>query len=78
MNVYVTVRCFNEMDEFFVNIISYNGRVVESDRYPYVHKRSARRAAKKLAKRKDISYRQDLEYANFEDPVSVLAGTVSR
>ena len=77
MNEYVTVKCFNEMDEFFVNIINYNGNVMEGGRYPYLHKRSARRAAKKLAKRKDISYRQDLEYANFEDPASFLAETVS-
>ena len=77
MNAYVTVRCFNEMDEFFVNIISYNGNVVEWGRHPYIHRRSARRAAIRIAKRKDISYRQDLEYGG-GNPASFLTETVSR
>ena len=76
MNRYVTVRCFDNMNEFFVNIINYNGNVVEWGRHPYIHRRSARRAAKKLAKRKDISYRQDLEYGE-GIPASFLAETVS-
>ena len=76
MNAYVTVRCFDDVSEFYVNVISYNGVVLESGRHPYNHKRSACRAAKKLAKRKDISYRQDLEYGE-GIPASFLAETVS-
>ena len=77
MNAYVTVRHMNDEDAFFVNVINYDGTYNGMGQHRYVHKRSARRAAKKLAKRKDISYRQDLEYRDFEGPASFLAGTVS-
>ena len=76
MNAYVTVRGFDDGGAFFVNIINYNGNVMEWGPHPYIHKRSARRAAIKPAKRKDISYRQDLEYGE-GTPASFLAGTVS-
>ena len=71
-NRYYTVRCFDDVDEFFVNIINYNGTVAQWGEHKYAHRRSARRAAIKLAKKKDISYRQDLEYGE-GTPASFLA-----
>ena len=62
MNQYVTVRTAGFY--FFVNAVSYDGTYVGMGTHRYFHKRSARRAAIALAKKLDISYRQDLEYVN--------------
>ncbi len=59
-NWYVTVRSYAE--EFYVNTISFDGKVSANGHHGYVHRRSARRAAIALAKKLDVSYRQDLEY----------------
>ena len=75
MNEYVTLRCFESQDSFYVNVISYDGRVVAHGEHSYKHKRSARRAAIALAKKRDSSYRQDLEYGDHEGPAAVLAET---
>ena len=60
-NQYVTVRLYVSHD-FRVNVINYDGTVETYGLTSYVHKRSARRAAIALAKKLDVSYRQDLEY----------------
>ncbi len=59
-NRYVTVR--NYARKFFVNVIWFDGRNTKGGQHGYIHKRSARRAAIALAKKLDVSYRQDLEY----------------
>ncbi len=66
-NLYVTVRTTDldiVYEEFYVNIIDYNGEENTFGEHGYTHKRSARRAAMALAKKLDISYRQDLEYSD--------------
>ena len=70
-NRYVTVRTLG--DHFFVNTISFDGHEVGFGSHVYRHKRSARRAAKALAKRLDLVYGQDYEYTDYEAPHSVLA-----
>ncbi len=68
-NQYVTVRTTNpgtSYQEFYVNVINYNGTTNAYGNYGYVHKRSARRTAIALAKKLDVSYRQDLEY--YDEP----------
>ena len=75
-NRYVTVRTVNwkKGDKtFYVNIVSFNGDVDEYGSHTYSHKRSARRAAKTLAKRLDLIYGQEYEYVNDEAPHSFLA-----
>lgn len=62
MNQYVTVR--TNFDEFYVNVINFDGTVGTWGQHGYKHKRSARRAAIALAKKLDVSYRQDLEYSD--------------
>ena len=64
MNQYVTVRNCNTGTEFYVNVIHYNGEMGTWGQHIYAHKRSARRAAIALAKKLDLSYRQDLEYSD--------------
>ncbi len=67
VNRYVTVRTVGEeksWEVFYVNIIGFNGEVDTFGDHGYSHKRSARRAAIALAKKLDVSYRQDLEYTN--------------
>jgi len=61
MNQYVTVRTMYSK-EYYVNVISFSGYVDMYGQHTYAHKRSARRAAIALAKKLDVSYRQDLEY----------------
>ena len=63
MNQYVTVRTVL-WGIFYVNVINYNGEENIFGKHKYCHKRSARRAAIALAKRLDVSYRQDLEYSD--------------
>ena len=66
-NRYVTVRttCAGESyRRFYVNVIRFNGGEDTFGSHGYVHKRSARRAAIALAKKLDVSYRQDLEYTD--------------
>ena len=66
-NRYVTVRTTNageSFERFYVNVIKYNGTEDDFGDHGYSHKRSARRAAIALAKKLDVSYRQDLEYTN--------------
>ena len=75
-NRYVTVRTTNagtSYEEFYVNIIGFNGEVDTFGKHCYSHKRSARRAAKALAKRLDLVYGQDYEYVGSEAPHSCLA-----
>ncbi len=78
-NRYVTVRAIDNdadyPDEYFVNVIPFNGENVKLGKHGYSHKRSARRAAIALAKKLDVSYRQDLEYTDTPH-VFVSAGTV--
>ncbi len=62
-NQYCTVRSYMSHD-FRVNVINYDGTVETYGPTGYAHKRSARRAAIALAKKLDVSYRQDLEYSN--------------
>ncbi|KKM77855.1 hypothetical protein LCGC14_1365900 [marine sediment metagenome] len=62
-NRYVTVRT-GMYNLFFVNIINYDGTHYEMGKHGYSHKRSARRAAIALAKKLDVSYRQDLEHTD--------------
>ena len=76
MNEYVTVRCFSSENSFYVNVINYAGTVIVWGQHPYKHKRSARRAAIALAKKRDSSYRQDLEYDNYKSPATILAEIV--
>ncbi len=74
-NRYVTVRTTGESTiyrQFYVNVIKYNGRENKFGKHGYLHKRSARRAAKALALRLDVSYRQDLEYS--DEPHAFVAG----
>lgn len=74
MNAYVTVRmvCPGTLyEDFYVNVIKYDGRVTIFGKHAYAHKRSARRAAKALALKLDVSYRQDLEYSN--EPYAFIA-----
>ncbi len=73
MNEYVTLRCFESEDSFYVNVINYAGTVIVWGQHSYEHKRSARRAAIALAKKRDSSYRQDLEYKNDDGPATLLA-----
>ncbi len=75
MNEYVTLRCFTGENSFYVNVINYAGIVVVCGKHKYKHKRSARRAAITLAKKRDNSYRQDLEYDDYEGPATILAET---
>ena len=35
MNEYVTLRCFESQDSFYVNVISYDGRVVAYGEHSY-------------------------------------------
>ena len=63
MNQYCTVRTVVRV-RFYVNVISYEGIENTYGKHEYAHKRSARRAAIALAKKLDISYRQDLEYSD--------------
>ncbi len=75
-NRYVTVRTIDWDDGdkgFYVNIISFDGDVDKWGDYEYSHKRSARRAAKTLAKRLDLVYGQEYEYTGEEAPHSFLA-----
>ena len=75
-NRYVTVRTVNEgtqTERFYVNIIGFNGKVDTFGSHGYSHKRSARRAAKTLAKHLDLVYGQDYEYVGSEVPHSCLA-----
>lgn len=61
-NAYCTVR--SQAGGFFVNVVWYDGTGKTYGKYKYSHKRSARRAAIALAKKLDVSYRQDLEYSD--------------
>jgi len=70
-NQYVTVRSYH--GEFYVNAINYNGTVIRYGQHGYVHKRSALRAAIALAKKLDVSYRQDLEYSDEPQAFTALA-----
>ncbi len=64
-NGYVTVRICNNGTEFYVNVIRFDGKEhIKLGTHTYSHKRSARRAAIALAKKLDVSYRQDLEYTD--------------
>ena len=63
INQYVTVRT-TEDSNFWVNVINYDGTNYLQGTHSYSHKRSARRAAIALAKKLDVSYRQDLEYTD--------------
>lgn len=72
MNLYVTVRY---RDGFYVNVIRYDGTVEIWGQHNYVHKRSARRAAIALAKKLDVSYRQDLEYT--DTPYAFVAEAIA-
>ena len=75
---FVTVRDYSGKGSkdgtFYVNVHGYgattqdNGNFVESNNYPYKQKRTARRIAKNLAKRKGYEYRQDLEYTKYNWP----------
>ena len=58
-NLYVTVRL--NFSRFYVNVIRYDGTTQTYGQHGYLHRRSARRAAIALAKKLDVSYRQDLE-----------------
>ena len=60
-NRYVTIWTFGPK-EFFFNVIRFDGKINTYGEHRYSHKRSARRAATALAKKLDVSYRQDLEY----------------
>ncbi len=71
-NRYVTVRSYMAHD-FRVNVITFDGKVDTYGQHGYSHKRSARRAAKALAKRLDLVYGQDYEYSGDEEPHSILA-----
>ena len=73
MNQYVTVR--NPYDaKYYVNVITYEGKYGIGGRHAYKHRRSARRAAIALAKKLDVSYRQDLEYT--DEPHAFIAVSV--
>ena len=72
-NLYVTVRLYYD-DKFYVNVIRYSGIVESWGQHSYVHKRSARRAAIALAKKLDVSYRQDLEYTDTPHAFVATAG----
>ncbi len=61
-NQYVAVRKY--AGEFYINTIRFDGKVDTYGHHGYTHKRSARRAAIALAKKFDVSYRQDLEYTD--------------
>ena len=63
-NWYVTVRTPDDDMECYVNVIHFNGETSVYGQHPYSHLRSARRAAKALALKLDVSYRQDLEYSD--------------
>ncbi len=71
-NKYVTVRTTGPQD-FYVNIIGFDGSYDTLGDHGYSHKRSARRAAKALAKRLDLVYGQEYEYGIDEEPHSILA-----
>ncbi len=73
-NQYVTVRTvglFTMDEEFYVSTITYSGETHACGRHGYAHKRSARRAAIALAKKLDVSYRQDMEYS--DNPQAFIA-----
>ena len=72
-NRYVTVRTVNYGAEFFVNTIRFDGEIDKLGTHRYFHKRSARRAATALAKKLDLSYRQDLEYGGDDNPQSLTS-----
>ncbi len=72
-NLYVTVRYFENENDFFVNVINYDGSHNTIGQHSYKHKRSARRAAIALAKKLDASYRQDLEYSDTPQAFIALA-----
>ncbi|KKN03331.1 hypothetical protein LCGC14_1108730 [marine sediment metagenome] len=74
-NRYVTVRTVNSGTEFYVNTIRFDGEVDKLGPHSYFHKRSARRAAIALAKKLDVSYRQDLEY--FDNPQAFTAVAIA-
>ena len=81
---YVTVRdpgaAGSKDGSFFINVHSYDGGgIFQSNNYEYKQKRTARRIAKRLAKRKGYEYRQDMEYtaSNFPRMTAPLVGTVS-
>ena len=80
---YVTVRDIDSSGskdgKFFVNEHDYSGGVqVASSDHQYNQKRSARRAARNLAKREGYEYRQDQEYTrcNFPKMTAPLAKCV--
>jgi hypothetical protein len=70
---YVTVRDIagdgSKDGSFFVNVHKYaGGNFIESSMHEYNQKRSARRAARKLAVKKGYEYRQDKEYTGGNFP----------
>ncbi len=71
-NRYVTVRTIGPYN-YYVNVIGFDGEVDTLGTHSYSHKRSARRAATALAKKLDLSYRQDLEYGGFDSPQSLTS-----
>ena len=71
-NRYVTVRNYHSV--FPVNVIRFDGVTDIYGKHGYIHKRSARRAAIALAKKLDVSYRQDLEYS--DTPYAFVAVSV--
>jgi|GEM_PF-2276947 len=74
-NWYVTVRQpTTGIHMFYVNVIRYNGEYETVGQHSYNHKRSARRAAIALAKKLDVSYRQDLEYTDTPHTFVATAG----
>ena len=73
--MYVTVRILET--GFFVNEINEDGTDYHLGNHSYHHKRSARRAAKALANKKTISYRQDLEYSDEARPQATEIETVN-
>lgn len=72
--MYVTVRTVWN-DSFYVNTINDDGTHSGLGRHEYKHKRSARRAAKALAARRDIAYRQDLEYTSIPSKVETVVSS---
>ena len=73
--MYVTVRTLEW--GFFVNQHNDDGSRGSFGKHSYNHKRSARRAAKALAAKLVIPYRQDLEYSGDEAPKTIPAEAVS-
>jgi hypothetical protein len=64
---FVTVRDYKKTGSkdgtFYINVHRYTGEFFESRSFPYKQKRTARRIAKRLAKREGYEYRQDMEYS---------------